>query len=132
MKSEEADLKLLEPGFGDKMTEKVIKRVMANKLQVGQLTGSEIFKLVSNTDWGKKALENAVMDNKGLATIFEDAKKEGTIKGSNKSEWMSMIQKSDNYDSKKRLTTGIIAALMAALFGTAYFGGAEMLKGVTG
>lgn len=125
---EEADIKLLEPEFGEKMKGKVIKRLMANKIQSGQLTGSEIFKLVSNTDWGKEALEKAVADNKGLADMFEKARENGIIKGSNKSEWMGQIQAADKHDSNKRWTTGILAALLAILAGGAYFGGAEVVK----
>lgn len=105
MSAADADAKLSDPEFMNKVQPKVVERLITRKLQTGKITEQE-GRVIKESDWGETAVTAAIQNKKGLKAMFDELRAEGALKGGIK-EWY------------KRKSGGNILKLLLLIFGTA-------------
>lgn len=102
----EADAKLNDPAFVEKMQPKLVERLITRRIQTGKLTEDDARRIIES-DWGKGMIDNAINNRKVISDALEKLGEKGVLRGGI-SEWI-----------RKKSGGNFLKFLLLILFGAA-------------
>lgn len=87
MSAVDADAKLADPAFVEKMQPRVIERLTTRRIQTGKLTEDDARRIIENPTWGKAIIDTAIKNRKDIADALTELEGQGILRGGI-AEWL--------------------------------------------
>lgn len=87
MSAADADKKLADPAFVEKMQPQVMETLVTRRIQTGKLTEDDARRIIENPNWGKAVIDTAIQKRKDIRDALTELEGKGILRGGF-AEWL--------------------------------------------